>query len=439
MTPIADPSVSPSPLAGCLRPEVVHDLTDAALLAGLRSLVRRGAEITAAMLLHLAEVDARRLHVREGYPSLFAYCTSALGLSEGSAYKRISAARLVARLPGVLAWVASGRVHLSGLCVLAPHLGPDNADALLVQAAGKSKRDIECQVAALRASEAAASPARAELSPGTVAPGLFDAADAEPARPDPRTTPSVAAVATPVATPPCLVSEPSLPAVSPTAPTPGGDVAPGRVRLVLEVSPGLLGLLTRAQALLGHAIPSGDRSAVLERALGLLIATEEKRRFGVGAQPRTKAAQSSALAPTPARCDKAEERGVASRPAPVPSGAESAGALSSHEPPTHRAARGRRRAHIPAAVRRAVFLRDGGRCTFVGESGHRCDAIHRLELDHCGTPDALGGKASIQNMTLRCRVHNQHTAALIFGAAHVARRVRERRAMGRAAQAPAGE
>jgi len=38
--------------------------------------------------------------------------------------------------------------------------------------------------------------------------------------------------------------------------------------------------------------------------------------------------------------------------------------------------------YVPAAVRDQVWRRDGGQCTFVGVTGHRCPSKYRLELHH---------------------------------------------------------
>jgi hypothetical protein len=66
-------------------------------------------------------------------------------------------------------------------------------------------------------------------------------------------------------------------------------------------------------------------------------------------------------------------------------------------------------------VKRAVFMRDGGQCTFVSESGHRCEATGDVEFDHV-TEAARGGEATEQNLRLRCRGHNQHAAEQTYGA-----------------------
>ena len=75
--------------------------------------------------------------------------------------------------------------------------------------------------------------------------------------------------------------------------------------------------------------------------------------------------------------------------------------------------------HIPVAVRDAVFERDGGRCTFVGEGGKRCNSTWDLEVHHDGTPFGRGGGHSIKNLRLLCATHNQFEAEKEFGNAHV--------------------
>jgi hypothetical protein len=70
---------------------------------------------------------------------------------------------------------------------------------------------------------------------------------------------------------------------------------------------------------------------------------------------------------------------------------------------------------VPAHVRRAVWQRDRGQCTFVGDTGHRCGASTRLEFDHVD-PVARGGRATVETIRLRCRAHNQYEAERVFGA-----------------------
>ena len=69
---------------------------------------------------------------------------------------------------------------------------------------------------------------------------------------------------------------------------------------------------------------------------------------------------------------------------------------------------------IPAAVKRAVWARDGGRCAFVSQQGRRCTERGRLEFHHV-RPYAAGGPATVENIQLRCRAHNGYEAAQVFG------------------------
>ena len=68
-------------------------LDNAELTAELILLARCEREATAALIVHLAEFDARRLHEGEGYSSLFRYCMAVLHLSEDAVYNRINAMR----------------------------------------------------------------------------------------------------------------------------------------------------------------------------------------------------------------------------------------------------------------------------------------------------------------------------------------------------------
>jgi hypothetical protein len=61
-----------------------------------------------------------------------------------------------------------------------------------------------------------------------------------------------------------------------------------------------------------------------------------------------------------------------------------------------------------------VWLRDGGRCTFVSESGQRCTARRFLQFDHV-QPLAGGGFATVDGIRLLCGPHNRLEAERVFG------------------------
>ncbi len=120
---------------------------DDELLHRLAELLRQSRRVEADLVAHIGEVDVRRLYAREASPSMFAYCTEALHLSEAEAYLRIAAARASREHPMLLTMLADGRLHLTAIAKLAPHLTPENRDRLLERAAHRTKRQIEELVA----------------------------------------------------------------------------------------------------------------------------------------------------------------------------------------------------------------------------------------------------------------------------------------------------
>ena len=77
---------------------------------------------------------------------------------------------------------------------------------------------------------------------------------------------------------------------------------------------------------------------------------------------------------------------------------------------------------VPAAVRRAVFARDGEQCTFFGDSGARCPQRGHLEVDHVEAR-ALGGTNAAENLRVRCRAHNRLAAEEVFGKPHIGEQI----------------
>src|SRR3954467_13419742 len=124
-------------------------MNDDDLLACTRELVRNSCEMEAELLLHLAEIDERKLYAQRAYPSMHVFCVKELGFSDGAAYNRLGVARAGRRWPAVLDALRSSAVHLSGLRVLVPHFTDDNVQCLLAEAAGRSKREIEDMAARL--------------------------------------------------------------------------------------------------------------------------------------------------------------------------------------------------------------------------------------------------------------------------------------------------
>jgi 5-methylcytosine-specific restriction endonuclease McrA len=99
-------------------------------------------------------------------------------------------------------------------------------------------------------------------------------------------------------------------------------------------------------------------------------------------------------------------------------------ALVPAEPPSPR--RTGPRETILAAVRRAVWARDQGRCRWPLDGGGVCGSTHRLEFDHV-VPWARWGGETVDDLRVVCHAHNKLAARQAFGARCVERYTRKRR------------
>ena len=241
-------------------------LSDPVLLRDLATLVARDCATTAEMLAHIAEIDARRLYLPAAYPSMYAYCVGELRLSEDAAAKRIQAARAARRFPAIFKAVAEGRLHLTGVGLLAPHLTEATAEGLLAAAMNKTKAEIELMIAErFPRPDMLAWVAEMTGSSGTAQSGQHAPAHVEEQFAGP-------CAASPVS--------PGLAGPGPACHRPTvKPLAPQRFAVQFTMSRQGHDSLRRAQDLLGHQIPSGDIAQVFERALGLLVAHLEQQKF----------------------------------------------------------------------------------------------------------------------------------------------------------------
>jgi len=126
----------------------LRHLADSTLRHALRQLVVSDLGSTALIVAHIAEFIARTLYLEDGYASMYHYCLGELRMSEGVACRRIRAARAARRFPQIFEALADGRIHLTGISLLAPHLTEENAQDLLAASVHKTKREIQLVLAA---------------------------------------------------------------------------------------------------------------------------------------------------------------------------------------------------------------------------------------------------------------------------------------------------
>jgi hypothetical protein len=352
-------------------------LSDQDLLGRLDALASAERETMAEMLAHLAALDLRpSLYLAQGYGSLFEYCTRALHLTEDAACNRTKAVRACQEFPVIADLLFAGKLTLTGVRLLGPHLTPENHEAVLARAAGKSRGDVALLVAEI-------APRPDVLASVRRLPALCTepVAATEPA--------SGFLLSQAVNLPPPVPSNDDRGIPPPAARPIIEPLAPQRYRVQFTIGQETHDRLERIQSLMRREIPDGDVAAIFDRALELL---EQAARVKVGFPKGSSRRGARPKVPSPPASD-----------ATAPT-YESRIRFETDKPSRH----------VPNAVRSAVWERDAGRCAFVGATGRRCAERSFLEFHHIH-PYALGGAATAGNISLRCRRHNALEAEMVFG------------------------
>jgi hypothetical protein len=438
-------------------PSLAH-LTDQELLSNTRRLVGNSNELFAALLLHLAEVEARGIHRTRLCASLYTYCIYELRFSDDAAARRSSAARLVKQFPPLFDAIAHGELHLTGLLMIGPHLTPENHLEVLGRAKFRTKKELAKLVR--------------ELNPLPQVPDLVQPLG--PALALPTTRPSWAKFAASWEGP-VRELEPgqrprdwanddtndgdTLSSAQPVTAPARGDAqfgpdadplpaapanlppiaGPQRYQMQFTTTKEHVELLERAKALLARERPGATLSELHLEAMKLFVASLEKRKFAVSDRPKRGPHRRPVIEPRAIEAGIGASNGGASH-----SAAEARAETSRHEHGSMMEASGtelqaelkriesatkthgtgvaesprQRGRYIPAAERRFVFQRDGRRCTFVDAHGQRCRETRYLEVHHLKA-FKKGGSNMASNLALLCGAHNALVAEQDFSREHI--------------------
>jgi 5-methylcytosine-specific restriction endonuclease McrA len=440
-------------------------LSDHELLANTRRLVGKSNQLFAALLVHLAEVEARGIHRTRRCASLYTYCIYELRFSEDAAARRSSAARLVKQFPLLFDAIANGELHLTGLLMLGPHLTPENHVDVLARAKFRTKKELARLVRELNPLPEVPDliePLGHALKPAprnptweeyvqSLCPPVRDllagerpcdwASDAVasgdgvagnervPGRDRVDTDLNHRTVAEPSPTAPARELLPPVPAELPPV------TGPQQYHMQFSTTEEHVQLVERARALLARERPGAALGELHVQAMRLLVAALEKKKFAVTDQPRkrmqvaeskgnqkrctdgrTKATEGEKDQRSAARREEDQQRMDESTAEPSQPRARLRPSRDDASSPRRRVSR-----HVPAAERREVFRHDGGRCSYVDSRGARCCETHYLELHHL-KPFARGGANVASNLTLRCAAHNALAAEEDFGRERILRK-----------------
>ena len=345
--------------------ESLRSISDHDILSQTDRIAAQDRKLTLQLLLHLCEIERRKLHLKHGYSSMFDYCIRHLRFSEPAAARRIRTARCVARFPELRGLLESGEVNLMSVSLISRVLKPENAGTLIARIRGKSKREVEMMVSE---SEPRTSLPPDRVRPITVAAPVENAARSFTVTGDSEKTPRNETLASgergtnghedeSVARHECEARR------MPLDLTVAGRCET-RLAIHFTARKEFMTKLERARALVSHQLPGATFEQLFELALDELIRRRDRK----------PSRESVATAP-PARAGKR---------------------------------------YIPAAVRDQVFSRDGFRCAFVAPDGRRCTSMVALQVDHV-RPVARGGASTMDNLRILCAQHNRLEAERLMG------------------------
>jgi 5-methylcytosine-specific restriction endonuclease McrA len=340
--------------------DTVRELTRA-----LAHLLRREHTALAEFLVALADFDRKRLWMDLGYTSLFQFLRAELHLSKAAAQYRKVAAELIQQVPAVADALRDGTLCFTTVIEVARVVTAENWQVLLPRFFSLSRRDAMELVAELQPHPAP--PSRTVVTIPAPAPWLVAATVDEAAGLVPALAPATegkrgsAIRGSPAE---LTIREAPAPPLRPSRPAEVVPLDADERRLHLTVSKRFLAKLAAATDALGHSHAAASEAEILEAGLDLLLAQAAKR------------------------------NGLVERPQKTPRSAKPD--------------------HVPATVKRAVYLRDSGRCQYRLASGEVCGCTRRLQYDHV-IPRALGGPSTVDNVRLVCAPHNLLAARLALG------------------------
>jgi 5-methylcytosine-specific restriction endonuclease McrA len=227
-------------------------LSDEELVSRIATLCLEGRRLVARLIVHLIEVEDRALDKKSACSSMWEFCTERLKMSDGEASRRLNAARLVRRFPSVLGRIERGETHLSALRQLRPYLEEENVDAVLDEAKGKTRSQLDEMIA----------------------------------RRFPR--PNAPTIEIPIAANMTTVTAGATPAPAPALASAARIEPLSATGVLMQMTMTAEGYadLKRAKELLGHSIPDGDTVKVIERALRTLVEELERDRRAKTSRPQ---------------------------------------------------------------------------------------------------------------------------------------------------------
>ena len=359
----------------------IKNLSDQDLISNLKNLIQQERSLLTEILLHLREVEERRIFLTLGFSSLYEYVTQELGYNEAQAYRRIQAMRVLKEVPEIEEKIDQGKLTLTQITQAQEYfrsekkkgeaLSAEEKSTILSEIAEKSTRETERYFI--------------KLSPELAAKDKTRLIDEE------------------------------------------------RVEIKFVANQKLLEKLNRFKVLDAHAQTNPDYADLFERLVDLALkqkdpelkrknnskknvkATLEKRLENSTKENTKKSANVNEETHDLFSENNRKEPENKTHDLESKNSSLNKSSFQNKNSSPKLSAQTNPRS-TPAQVKREVMARDQGACTYKSSiTGKICGSKYQVELDHV-IPVALGGLSTVDNLRVLCRNHNMHEAVRIFGA-----------------------
>ncbi|WP_415061509.1 HNH endonuclease [Bdellovibrio sp.] len=342
----------------------LKNISNLELTQRLEKLARTERKITHLVLLHINEMESRRLYADLGYDGMYSYLTKGLGYSESSAYRRLQSARLLIQIPAIADKLESGSLNLSQLTQVQKCLKeeirtsggkPSNVNTQRILKEIENKNTFETQkILTLQFNQP---PQKSQM----IKPQADDS-----------------------------------------------------VRLEITFSGEDYTELQKAKELLSHICPNGSWSEIIVT----LAKKFNKAKVGSTKENSTQsfaAKKTNRFEEINRQCkiDKGRKIEIIEKIEKINADERICDeAKIANEPKVNNETKSlakvvptMKRQYISLNIRRELFIRADHRCQFKSRNGKTCGSTYQLQIDHI-FPKALGGVDHPQNLRVLCRSHN---------------------------------
>ena len=394
----------------------VKKLSNKQLLSQTKFLVQKERNLHIQVLHHLEEIDSRKLYLEQGFSSLFNYAVKELGYSEGAAYRRIKAMKLCREVPETESRLKSGKLSLSSACQLQAFFEKQAKKTKLEEAVqqkgiahqnkGSENKEIKNEKSVLKANimtvhQKSVMENQPDNKPDNK-PCLSLSVERKQELVKKAEGCSTRATMK-------LLSEvdPSLS----TSKEQARFLGKGKVEIKVVIDESCHKKLEELKNLLSHKNPSLSYGELLS------ILTDEALEKHDPVKKRAKKRnmrKKVVTSPEKLRSQQTKTSGITS-PEKLRSQQTKTSGITSTEKGKYAGKAKKLSRAIPSALKRHIWKRDEGQCTYVHPTTkQRCASKYLLQIDHI-KPFSLGGKSELNNLRLLCAGHNQFRSEKAFG------------------------